>query len=288
MSSNFPGGADVWRVFRIMSEYVEGFEAMAPVGPAVTIFGSARTKPEDPYYQAAARTARLLAETGFAVITGGGPGIMEAGNKGAFEAGGKSVGLNIMLPHEQQSNRYLTTAVDFHYFAVRKVMFVKYAAGFIAFPGGFGTLDEFFETITLIQTMKTEAFPVILYGSAFWTGLVDWMKQQMVPKMCDAEDIGIFTIVDTPEAAVDRVKMCQWPHCWTPASAKLARIGRDDRAGSDASGDWTGGATGGAAAVGASCAIDSNNADAGDGNRYGSRPTRSEQAVATPSQKPEQ
>src|SRR5437660_3854707 len=145
--------ADSWRIFRIMSEFVEGFEAMAPVGRAVTIFGSARTKPADPFYKMAEQTARLLAKQKLGVITGGGPGIMEAGNKGAFEAGGTSVGLNITLPQEQQANKYLSISLDFHYFYVRKVMFVKYAAAFVCFPGGYGTLDEFFETITLIQTL---------------------------------------------------------------------------------------------------------------------------------------
>src|SRR5882724_6296290 len=171
-----PDVKDSWRIFRIMAEFVEGFEVMAPVGRAVSIFGSARTKPDDPFFKAAEETARLLAKEGFDVITGGGPGIMEAGNKGAFEAGGTSVGLNISLPHEQESNRYQSISLDFHYFYARKVMFVKYALAFICFPGGYGTLDEFFETLTLMQTMKTEAFPIILFGSAYWNGLVDWIR----------------------------------------------------------------------------------------------------------------
>src|SRR5690349_17524612 len=166
---------DSWRIFRIMAEFVEGFEALADLGRAVTIFGSARTHPDDRYFKAAEETARLLAKSGFSVITGGGPGIMEAGNKGAFEAGGQSIGLNITLPHEQNANRYQTISLDFHYFYARKVMFVKYAAAFICFPGGYGTLDEFFEVLTLVQTLKIEAFPILLYGKDFWDGLVEWM-----------------------------------------------------------------------------------------------------------------
>src|SRR4051812_50079802 len=170
-------GQDTWRIFRIMSEFVEGFESLAHIGPAVSIFGSARTRPDDPYYIAAERTAALLAKAKLAVITGGGPGIMEAANKGAFEAGGVSVGCNITLPQEQEANRYQTISLDFHYFYARKVMFVKYASAFICYPGGYGTLDEFFETITLIQTLKSEAFPVLLYGSEYWDGLVAWMRR---------------------------------------------------------------------------------------------------------------
>src|SRR5882724_8811324 len=171
-----PLANDTWRIFRIMSEFVEGFESLANIGRAVSIFGSARTKPDDPYYKAAEKTAALLAKGKFAVITGGGPGIMEAANKGAYESGGTSVGCNIALPHEQEANRYQHITLDFHYFYVRKVMFVKYASAFICFPGGYGTLDEFFETLTLIQTLKIQAFPIILYGSAYWNGLVDWIR----------------------------------------------------------------------------------------------------------------
>src|SRR5947209_13684847 len=168
--------ADSWRVFRIMSEFVEGFEALAEMGKAVTIFGSARTEPDDPYYKAAEQTARLLAKAGFAVITGGGPGIMEAANKGGLEAGAQSAGLNITLPHEQEANKYQTVSLDFHYFYARKVMFLKYAKALVCFPGGYGTLDEFFETITLIQTLKVQPFPIVLFGSEYWNGLVEWMK----------------------------------------------------------------------------------------------------------------
>src|SRR5438093_9912991 len=190
---------DSWRIFRIMSEFVEGFEVMAPVGKAVSIFGSARTRPDDPMFQAAEETARLLAKAGFAVITGGGPGIMEAANKGAFEAGGTSVGLNITLPQEQESNRYQTLSLDFHYFYARKVMFVKYASAFICFPGGYGTLDEFFEVLTLVQTLKVEPYPIVLYGSSYWTGLKAWLEVQLLGgKFIDPEDVDIFRIVDSP------------------------------------------------------------------------------------------
>ena len=177
-----PDDRDTWRIFRIMSEFVEGFEVMANVGTAVSLFGSARTKPTDPFYQQAEETSRLLAKEGLAVITGGGPGIMEAGNKGAFEAGGTSIGLNITLPQEQEANRYQTISLDFHYFYARKVMFVKYASAFVCFPGGFGTLDEFFEVLTLVQTLKVEPYPIVLYGSGYWSGLVDWIKAQLMPR----------------------------------------------------------------------------------------------------------
>src|SRR5438132_14090481 len=188
---------DSWRIFRIMSEFVEGFETMAQVGPAVSIFGSARTRPGDPMYRDAEKTAKLLADVGFAIITGGGPGIMEAGNKGAFEANGTSVGLNITLPQEQEANRYQNVKLDFHYFYARKVMFVKYAHAFVCFPGGYGTLDEFFEVLTLIQTLKVEAFPVILYGQKHWRPLVDFMRN-LSPHFVDREDAEIFKLTDDP------------------------------------------------------------------------------------------
>jgi uncharacterized protein (TIGR00730 family) len=215
---------DGWRVFRIMAEFVEGFETMAHVGRAVSIFGSARTKPEDPYYKAAEETGRLLTKAKFAVITGGGPGIMEAANKGALEAGGKSVGLNISLPHEQESNRYLNVAMDFHYFYARKVMFVKYASAFICFPGGFGTLDECFETLTLIQTLKIDPFPVILFGTEYWTGLVEWMRKRLSPAFIDLEDVDIFRIVDTPKDAVAIVKENQGKSWWQPRDRSLKQL----------------------------------------------------------------
>src|ERR1700722_4827818 len=206
MPDAVPDSHDAWRVFRILAEFVEGFEAMAGVGPAVSIFGSARTRPDDPYYRAAVDTATMLAHEKYAIITGGGPGIMEAANKGAFEAGGKSIGLNITLPREQETNPYVTLDLDFHYFYARKVMFLKYASAFVFFPGGYGTLDEFFETVTLIQTMKAEAFPVILYGTAHWTGLIEWMRRQLVPNFVGSEDIDIFRVVDRPQDVVSLVK----------------------------------------------------------------------------------
>src|SRR5207253_1078015 len=169
-------------IFRIMAEFVEGFEVMGPIGRAVSMFGSARSRPQSKYFKAAEQTARLLAKAGFAIITGGGPGIMEAGNKGAYEADGESIGLNITLPQEQEANKYQTISLDFHYFYARKVMFVKYASAFICFPGGYGTMDEFFETLTLIQTLKVEAFPIILYGSKFWGGLAEWMRDSLIPQ----------------------------------------------------------------------------------------------------------
>ncbi len=219
-----PNANESWRIFRIMSEFVEGFEVMGHVGPAVTIFGSARTKPTDPYYLAAEKTAKLLVKKKYAVITGGGPGIMEAGNKGAKEAHGKSIGLNITLPHEQEGNKYQTTALDFHYFYARKVMFVKYASSFICFPGGFGTLDEFFEVVTLVQTMKVEPVPIVLYGSEFWGGLVDWIENRLAPGFVDQEDRQIFRIVDSPEEAVKVVTAGMKKHWWKPTDRKLRKL----------------------------------------------------------------
>src|SRR3979490_2536446 len=169
--------ADPWRVLRILSEFVEGFDALNEVGPAVTVFGSARAKRSDPYYKAGEALGAALARKGFAVITGGGPGIMEAVNKGCHEAGGLSVGCNIELPHEQSLNRYVDLGVEFRYFFVRKNMFVKYARGFVIFPGGIGTLDELFESLTLAQTGKIEHFPIVLFGKSYWRGLIPWMKK---------------------------------------------------------------------------------------------------------------
>ena len=218
-----PEAQDTWRVFRIMAEFVEGFESLANLGKAVTIFGSARTHPDDPFYIAASKTAALLAKADFGVITGGGPGIMEAANKGAFEAGGASVGLNISLPHEQESNRYQTISLDFHYFYARKVMFVKYASAFICFPGGYGTLDEFFEVLTLVQTTKIEPFPIILYGSEYWGGLIDWIRTTLKPYFIDGEDIDIFRVVDSPEEALQQVKHGVKHHWWRPLDQELAK-----------------------------------------------------------------
>ncbi len=196
-----------WRVFRIMAEFVEGFDELSQIGPAVSIFGSAREKLNHKYYEAAEKTAQLLVKEGYAVITGGGPSIMEAGNKGAAEARGLSIGLNIDLPFEQKPNPYINHLINFHYFFSRKVMFVKYAKAFIIFPGGFGTLDEFFESITLIQTQRMERFPVILYGSSYWKGLLDWIKDSVLAEHCiDKADLSIYQTVDKPEDAIKIIK----------------------------------------------------------------------------------
>jgi len=194
---------DLWRIFRIMAEFTEGFEELSSIGPAVSIFGSARTKPKDKYYKMAQETARLLAKAGFAVITGGGGGIMEAANKGAAQAGAKSVGLNIELPKEQRQNEYQNMSFHFRYFFCRKVMFLKYAHGFIVFPGGFGTLDEFFEALVLIQTLRQVSFPVVMVGKKYWGGLIDWMSEKMLKEHhnVDANDMDVFTVVDKPEDA---------------------------------------------------------------------------------------
>lgn len=202
---------DLWRLFRIMAEFTEGFEELAEVGPAVSIFGSARTAPEDPYYKLAETTGQKFGEAGFAVITGGGGGIMEAANKGADHVGAKSIGLNIELPMEQTPNPYQTLSLNFRYFFCRKVMFLKYASGFVVFPGGFGTMDEFFESLVLIQTLKQAFFPVILMGSDFWTGLIDWVKEQMLKQnqYISPEDLDVFQIIDDPDQAVKIIKEFQ-------------------------------------------------------------------------------
>lgn len=201
---------DTWRVFRIMGEFVEGFDEMATLTRGIAIFGSARTKQEDEYYKAAQETAALLARAGFAVITGGGPGIMEAANRGAFEAGGLSIGCNIELPFEQSSNAYLTRSVTFHYFFVRKLMFVKYSLGFIIFPGGFGTLDELFEALTLIQTKKIRNFPVVLFGGDYWNGLLNWMRDYMLPQgKVNELDLGLFKVTDSPSEVVQIILKSQ-------------------------------------------------------------------------------
>jgi hypothetical protein len=198
-----------WAVFKIMSEFVEGYERMARIGPCVSIFGSARTTPENKYYKLAEDIALLLTKNKYGVITGGGPGIMEAGNKGAKNGNGKSVGLNIDLPFEQMPNSYIDhdKLLNFDYFFVRKVMFVKYAQGFIVLPGGFGTLDETFEALTLIQTQKIDKFPVILVGSDFWGGLIDWIKEVLLKqeKNISPEDLDLISIVDTAEEAVSEI-----------------------------------------------------------------------------------
>lgn len=201
--------SDSWVIFKVMSEFVEGFEKMAKIGPCVTIFGSARTKPNNIYYQKAQEIASGLVREGYGVITGGGPGIMEAGNKGARLAGGKSVGLNIFLPFEQKGNIYIDSdkLINFDYFFVRKVMFMKYSQGFIVMPGGFGTLDELFEALTLIQTKKIGRFPIVLVGKSFWKGLLTWIKKELLDKEknINAEDLFLFSIVDTPKEAVKAI-----------------------------------------------------------------------------------
>ncbi len=194
---------DTWRVLRILGEFVEGFDTLADLPAGVTVFGSARTAPGDPYFEAAVETARLLAKAGFAVITGGGPGIMEAANKGAQDGDGLSVGLNIELPFEQGTNPYVDTAMHFRYFFVRKTMFVKYSVGFVVFPGGYGTLDELFEALTLIQTGKIKHFPVVLFGTAYWRGLVDWLRETAAAQgKINLSDLDIFTLTDDPAEAV--------------------------------------------------------------------------------------
>jgi uncharacterized protein (TIGR00730 family) len=194
---------DSWAIFKIMGEFVSGYEKLSRIGPCVSIFGSARTKPNDKYYKLAEEIAEKIVEHGYGVITGGGPGIMEAGNKGAHIAGGTSVGLNIELPHEQNDNPYIDSDknLDFDYFFVRKVMFVKYSQGFVVMPGGFGTLDEMFEAMTLIQTKKIEKFPIILVGSEFWEGLLDWIKTTVLNKFNNVndKDMDLFHVVDSPE-----------------------------------------------------------------------------------------
>jgi uncharacterized protein (TIGR00730 family) len=198
---------DSWRMFHIIAEFVEGFEALSDVGPSVSIFGSSRVNSGDAIYQKAERTATLLAENGFGVITGGGPGVMEAANKGASVAGGKSIGLNIQLPYEQEPNPYANLSLSFRYFFVRKVMFIKYAVAYIIFPGGFGTLDELFESVTLIQTHKIRPFPVILVGTDCWKGLFDWIRSVMLKEArISPEDLDIFQIVDEPEEIVKTIK----------------------------------------------------------------------------------
>ena len=192
-----------WRVLRIQSEFVEGFEALAKVGPAISVFGSARTRPDEPWHQCAQRIGELLVQRGYAVITGGGPGVMEAANRGAWEAGGISVGLGIELPHEQSMNQWINRGVNFRYFFARKTMFVKYSQGFIVMPGGFGTMDELFESATLVQTGKIRSFPLVLVGTEYWSGLVEWIRSSMVNTgMISPGDVDLLHVVDDPEEAV--------------------------------------------------------------------------------------
>lgn len=200
---------DSWMVFKVMAEFVDGYEKLAKIGPCVSIFGSARLKPESKYYEMAVEIAEKITKIGFGIITGGGPGIMEAGNKGAFNAQGKSIGLNIDLPFEQHFNPYINRAysMNFDYFFVRKVMFIKYSQGFVVMPGGFGTLDELTEALTLIQTNKIGKFPIVLVGSEFWGGLLDWFKATLLKeKMINADDLNLYRVVDTADEAVAHIK----------------------------------------------------------------------------------
>jgi uncharacterized protein (TIGR00730 family) len=198
---------EAWRMFRIMSEFIEGFDTLAGLTPAVTVYGSARILPDDPLFKMAESLGRRLAQAGYAVITGGGPGIMEAANKGAFEAGGTSVGLTIALPKEQPSNQYHSITIDFHHFFVRKVMLVKYATAFVLMPGGFGTLDELFETITLIHTHKIRPFPVYLMCGDYWQGLLDWLRDQTAARgYIEPLDLNLLEVVDDPEEVVSRIE----------------------------------------------------------------------------------
>jgi len=199
--------ADTWRVFRIMAEFVEGFETLSKIGPAITIFGSSRIKRSNPLYHKAEKVSQLLVKAGYGVISGAGPGIMEAVNKGATEAGGESIGLNIELPQEQKPNPYVKKLLNFRYFFARKVMFIKYARAYIIFPGGYGTLDEFFESITLIQTRRIRPFPVILIDKGYWRGLIDWLKSVSLARGCISPgDLEIFYVIDEPEEAVKIIK----------------------------------------------------------------------------------
>jgi uncharacterized protein (TIGR00730 family) len=198
---------DTWRIFKIMSEFVEGFEVLSQVGQAVSIFGSSRSKTSNKYYKLAEETAYLLAKAGFAVITGGGPGIMEAGNRGARRAKGLSIGLNIQIPMEQKANIYIDTLLDFHYFFVRKVMFVKYAKAFVIMPGGYGTLDEFYEAINLIQTRRIPRFPVIVFGNEYWKGMLKWLKEKVLLEgNISKEDLNLFKVADSPKEVVAIIK----------------------------------------------------------------------------------
>jgi uncharacterized protein (TIGR00730 family) len=196
-----------WRIFKIIGEFVEGVESLYDIGPAVSIFGSARISPDDPFYKTAEKLSAVLVKNGFAVITGGGGGIMEAANKGATKAGGKSIGLNIILPREQKPNRYSNIKVEFNYFFIRKVMFIKYASAYIIMPGGLGTLDELFEAATLIQTQRIKPLPIILVGSDYWSGLMDWIRIQLVKtSKISPEDMDIFQIMDSPDEIVKAIK----------------------------------------------------------------------------------
>jgi uncharacterized protein (TIGR00730 family) len=207
---------EAWRVLRIEGEFVAGIDALAEIGAAVSVFGSARFAQSHPMYAISRRLGQLLAGAGFAVITGGGPGLMEAANRGAHETGGVSIGLNIELPFEQKTNLYTNLSVDFRYFFVRKTMFVKFANGFVIFPGGFGTLDELFEALTLVQTRKINRFPIVLFGSSYWQGLLDWIRlTQLAEKTISPEDLNLLIVTDSIEEARDIMVDCYRTHCWT-------------------------------------------------------------------------
>jgi len=198
---------DTWRVFRIMAEFIEGFEILSRVGKAVSIFGSSRVKPDDRYYKMAEELAEILVKEGYAIISGGGPGIMEAANKGAFKAGGESIGLNIEIPREQKPNKFVKTLLNFRYFFCRKVMFVKYASAYVVFPGGYGTMDEFFEALTLIQTKRIKSFPVILVGGEYWRELVGWINGDLVKRRyISQKDTNLFHVADTSQEVVKVIK----------------------------------------------------------------------------------
>jgi len=211
---------DSWAIFKIMSEFVEGYERMAKIGPCISVFGSARTKPDNKYYQMGVEISEMLSRAGYGVITGGGPGIMEAGNKGAQQGGGKSVGLNIDLPFEQNHNPFIDPEhnLEFDYFFVRKVIFVKYAQGFVVLPGGFGTMDELFEALTLIQTKKINERPVVLIGKQYWQGLFDWIEESMLnmEQTISSKDLNMFSIVDTPEEAFKCIDDFYKSHALSP------------------------------------------------------------------------
>lgn len=228
--------SDTWRVLRIMGEFVSGFDTLAEVGAAVTVFGSARTHPDDPMYEKAVELGKRLADMGFAIITGGGPGIMEAANKGAKEGGGLSIGCNIELPFEQGTNAYVDVAINFRYFFVRKMMFVKYSEGFVIFPGGFGTMDELFEAMTLIQTGKVDNFPLILFGSQYWKGLLDWIKATMLPAgKISPDDLKLLIVTDSVEEACEMILNCYNNECWeTHESSEAAKIEAEIGAGEHA------------------------------------------------------
>ncbi len=197
---------DSWKIFQIMSEFVEGFQQLADISPSVSIFGSARFKPDHPYYQVSEEISRLLSDSGFAVVSGGGPGVMEAANKGAFAGKSASVGLNIKLPHEQSGNPYQDISLNFKYFFARKVMFVKYASAYVVMPGGFGTLDEMAEILTLVQTGKSKRIPIILFGTSFWEGLLEWFEKTLVEVgTISATDMDLFQLTDDPQFVVDTI-----------------------------------------------------------------------------------